>query len=101
MMRQPPRSTRTDTLFPCTTPFRSSAHMVGIGDGTRQADGAHVEFLRGVKNPIGLKCGPTLEPDALLRLIDGLNPANEPGRDRQRTRLNSSQQCASRMPSSA
>ncbi|MFO0998149.1 MAG: 3-deoxy-7-phosphoheptulonate synthase class II [Alphaproteobacteria bacterium] len=57
-----------------------SAHMLWIGDRTRQPDGAHVEFLRGVKNPIGLKAGPTLAPDELLRLIDILNPTNEPGR---------------------
>lgn len=57
-----------------------SAHMVWIGDRTRQADHAHVEFLRGVKNPIGLKCGPSLETDDLLRLIDLLDPADEPGR---------------------
>ena len=54
--------------------------MVWIGDRTRQLDGAHVEFFRGIKNPIGLKCGPSLEPDELLRLIDVLNPQNEPGR---------------------
>ncbi len=57
-----------------------SAHMLWIGERTRQLDGAHVEFLRGVKNPIGLKCGPTMAPDDLLRLIDILNPANEAGR---------------------
>jgi len=57
-----------------------SAHMLWIGDRTRQPDGAHVEFLRGVKNPIGLKCGPSLAPDELLRLIDILNPHNEAGR---------------------
>lgn len=60
--------------------YDCSAHMLWIGDRTRQADGAHVEFLSGVKNPLGLKCGPTLEPDDLLRLIDALNPKNEPGR---------------------
>ena len=60
--------------------YDTSAHFVWIGDRTRQPDGAHVEFARGIKNPIGLKCGPTLEPDELLRLIDILNPANEPGR---------------------
>lgn len=54
--------------------------MLWIGDRTRQPDHAHVEFLRGVKNPIGLKCGPTSDPDELIRLIDILNPANEPGR---------------------
>ena len=57
-----------------------SAHMLWIGDRTRQADGAHVEFLRGVRNPLGLKCGPSLDPDDLLRLIDVLNPKNIPGR---------------------
>ena len=60
--------------------YDCSAHMLWIGDRTRQLDGAHVEFLRGIKNPIGLKCGPSLEPDDLLRLIDLLNPENEPGR---------------------
>ncbi|MBT7648063.1 MAG: 3-deoxy-7-phosphoheptulonate synthase class II, partial [Rhodospirillaceae bacterium] len=51
-----------------------------IGDRTRQPDHAHVEFLRGVKNPIGMKCGPSLDPEDLIRLIDILNPANEAGR---------------------
>lgn len=57
-----------------------SAHLLWIGDRTRQLDGAHVEFLRGVKNPLGLKCGPSLDPDDLIRLIDVLNPDNEAGR---------------------
>ena len=60
--------------------YDCSAHMVWIGDRTRQPDGGHVEFCRGIKNPIGLKCGPSLPVDDLLRLIDILNPANEPGR---------------------
>ncbi len=60
--------------------YDCSAHLLWIGDRTRQLDGAHVEFLRGVGNPIALKAGPSLEPDDLLRLIDALNPANEPGR---------------------
>jgi 3-deoxy-7-phosphoheptulonate synthase len=60
--------------------YDCSAHMLWIGDRTRQPDNAQVEFLRGVGNPLGLKCGPTLAPDELLRLIDALNPANEPGR---------------------
>jgi 3-deoxy-7-phosphoheptulonate synthase len=54
--------------------------MLWIGDRTRQLDHAHVEYCRGVKNPIGLKCGPSLQPDALLRLIDTLNPDDEAGR---------------------
>src|SRR5260370_7783096 len=60
--------------------YDCSAHMLWVGDRTRQADGAHVEFLRGVKNPLGLKCGPSLDTADLLRLIDVLNPENEPGR---------------------
>ena len=60
--------------------FDTSAHMLWIGERTRQPDGAHVEFCRGVRNPVGLKCGPTMEPDDLLRLIDVLNPQNTPGR---------------------
>ncbi len=58
----------------------TSAHFLWIGDRTRFQGSAHVEFLRGVVNPIGIKCGPTLTADDLLRLIDTLNPANEPGR---------------------
>ncbi len=57
-----------------------SAHMLWIGDRTRQLDGAHVEYCRGVLNPIGLKCGPSLKPDELIRLIDRLNPEDEAGR---------------------
>jgi 3-deoxy-7-phosphoheptulonate synthase len=57
-----------------------SGHMIWIGDRTRQPDGAHVEYCRGVLNPIGMKCGPSLAPDELIRLIDRLNPDDEPGR---------------------
>jgi 3-deoxy-7-phosphoheptulonate synthase len=60
--------------------YDTSAHFVWIGDRTRQPDGAHVEFARGIKNPLGIKCGPSLEPDELLKLIDILNPGDEPGR---------------------
>ncbi|HUO01652.1 MAG TPA: 3-deoxy-7-phosphoheptulonate synthase class II [Rhizomicrobium sp.] len=60
--------------------YDTSAHMIWIGDRTCQLDGAHVEFCRGIKNPIGLKCGPSLEPEELLRLIAVLNPNNIPGR---------------------
>ena len=60
--------------------YCTSGHMVWIGDRTRQLDHAHVEYCRGIKNPIGLKCGPSLKADDLLRLIDMLNPDNEPGR---------------------
>ncbi|MCB1385790.1 MAG: 3-deoxy-7-phosphoheptulonate synthase class II [Nitratireductor sp.] len=61
-------------------PYATSGHMVWIGDRTRQPDHAHVEFCRGIKNPIGLKCGPSTTADGLLELIDILNPANEAGR---------------------
>lgn len=57
-----------------------SAHMLWIGDRTRQPDGAHVEFLRGVGNPIGCKVGPSMTVDDLLSVCDILNPKNEPGR---------------------
>ena len=57
-----------------------SAHMIWIGDRTRQPDGAHVEYARGVQNPIGLKCGPTMQVDDLKRLLEKLNPENEAGR---------------------
>lgn len=60
--------------------YDTSAHLVWIGDRTRQLDGAHVEFCRGIENPIGVKCGPTLAPDELLRLLDILDPENDPGR---------------------
>ncbi|MBF0342451.1 MAG: 3-deoxy-7-phosphoheptulonate synthase class II [Magnetococcales bacterium] len=60
--------------------YDCSAHMIWIGERTRQPDGAHVEFLRGVKNPLGVKIGPKANPDELLQLCDRLNPRNEPGR---------------------
>lgn len=60
--------------------YATSGHMIWIGDRTRQADHAHVEYCRGIKNPIGLKCGPSLTADGLIELIDALNPANEAGR---------------------
>jgi 3-deoxy-7-phosphoheptulonate synthase len=60
--------------------YCTSGHMLWIGDRTRQHDHAHVEFFRGIKNPIGIKCGPSLKADDLVRLIDILNPEDEPGR---------------------
>ena len=60
--------------------YATSGHMVWIGDRTRQLDHAHVEFCRGIRNPIGVKCGPSLDADGLLQLIDALNPKDEPGR---------------------
>lgn len=60
--------------------YATSGHFLWAGDRTRQLDHAHLEFLRGVKNPIGVKCGPSLDADELLKLIDLLSPQNEPGR---------------------
>jgi 3-deoxy-7-phosphoheptulonate synthase len=60
--------------------YDTSAHMLWIGDRTRDPDEAHVEFLRGVANPVGVKAGPSQDPDTLIRLIDTLNPQNEAGR---------------------
>lgn len=60
--------------------YDTSAHMLWVGDRTRQTDGAHLEFLRGVANPLASKVGPTTDPDDLIRLIDILNPDNEAGR---------------------
>ena len=57
-----------------------TTHMPWIGERTRQLEGAHVEFFRGIQNPVGVKIGPTCEPDELLRLIEVLNPQDEPGK---------------------
>ncbi len=70
--------TRVDSTSGAT--IAGSGHMIWIGDRTRQPDGAHVEFARGVINPIGLKCGPTLTTGHLKSLMAKLNPENEPGR---------------------
>lgn len=70
--------TRTDSTS--GDPYACSAHFLWIGDRTRQPDGAHVEFLRGVKNPLGMKVGPSMDPAELVKLTEILNPNNEPGR---------------------
>ncbi|MFS1702875.1 class II 3-deoxy-7-phosphoheptulonate synthase [Alteromonas sp. AMM-1] len=70
--------TRVDTLT--GKPYDCSAHMVWIGERTRQLDHAHIEFFRGIHNPIGVKVGPSMAEDELIRLIDALNPTNDPGR---------------------
>lgn len=60
--------------------YDTSAHFIWIGDRTRQLDGAHVEFFRGVQNPIGIKVGPTMETDELVRLLDIVDPQRQDGR---------------------
>ncbi len=60
--------------------YATSAHLVWVGNRTRQPDGAHIEFLRGIANPVGIKCGPDLDPEELIRLLDILNPTDEAGR---------------------
>lgn len=70
--------TRVDTLTDKW--YNCSAHMLWIGERTRQLDHAHIEFFRGIHNPIGVKVGPTIDEDELIRLVDALNPDNTPGR---------------------
>ena len=60
--------------------YNTSAHFLWIGDRTRQLDGAHVEYFRGIENPIGVKVGPTMGDDELVRLLDILDPNKEPGK---------------------
>ncbi|MCB1528988.1 MAG: 3-deoxy-7-phosphoheptulonate synthase class II, partial [Hyphomicrobiaceae bacterium] len=60
--------------------YATSGHMLWVGDRTRQPDHAHIEYARGIKNPIGLKCGPSIDADGLLKLMEILDPDNEPGR---------------------
>ncbi len=78
LLRYEEALTRVDSLT--GSYVDTSAHMLWIGDRTRQLDHAHVEFLSGVENPIGMKCGPSIDPDDMLRIIDRLNPENEAGR---------------------
>mmetsp|Transcript_38464 Transcript_38464/g.96772 ORF Transcript_38464/g.96772 Transcript_38464/m.96772 type:complete len:231 (-) Transcript_38464:1197-1889(-) len=60
--------------------YNQGAHFVWLGDRTRALDGAHIEYARGISNPIGLKCGPSLDPDELIELVQRLNPDHEKGR---------------------
>ncbi|TFY97096.1 class II 3-deoxy-7-phosphoheptulonate synthase [Ramlibacter humi] len=77
--------------------YGGSAHMLWLGERTRQLDGAHVEFLRGVRNVIGVKLGPSANPDDVLRLLDALDPSQEPGRIVLISRMGSGQ-VAERLP---
>lgn len=78
LLRYEEAMTRVDSLT--GEWYDTSAHMLWVGERTRQLDNAHLEFLSGIANPIGAKVGPTTEPDYLIQLIDRLNPKNEPGR---------------------
>ncbi len=60
--------------------YNTAAHMIWIGDRTRQLDGAHIEYMKGINNPIGVKAGPTMDPEELIKLCNTLNPQNEAGR---------------------
>jgi len=60
--------------------YNTAAHMVWIGDRTRQLDGAHIEYMKGINNPIGVKAGPSMNPEDLVKLCNTLNPKNEAGR---------------------
>lgn len=74
-------STRlTATSVPVEAPYVLSAHTIWLGDRTRQLDGAHIEFFRGIRNPIGIKVGPTMKPDELVRLLEIVDPLCEKGR---------------------
>lgn len=69
------RSARLSTSSPTSpnfAPYNTSAHFLWIGDRTRQLDGAHVEYFRGIRNPIGIKVGPTMKNDELVRLLDSM-----------------------------
>jgi 3-deoxy-7-phosphoheptulonate synthase len=84
--------TREDSTRPGNW-YATTGHMLWIGDRTRQPDHAHVEYCRGIRNPLGLKCGPTSRVDELLRLIDILNPENAPGRLTLICRLGAEKAC--------
>ena len=72
--------TREDTITAEKGWYATSAHLLWVGDRTRQFDHGHIEYLSGIQNPVGIKCGPSLEKDDLLRLLDKVNPNNESGK---------------------
>ncbi len=73
---------RPGTVSPASAaePFVLSAHTIWLGDRTRQLDGAHIEFFRGIKNPVGIKVGPSMQAEELVRLLDIVDPHCEPGK---------------------
>ena len=72
--------TREDTITAEKGWYATSAHLLWVGDRTRQFDHGHIEYLSGIQNPVGIKCGPSLEKDDLIRLLDKVNPKNESGK---------------------
>ena len=72
--------TREDTITSEKGWYSTSAHLLWVGDRTRQHDHGHIEFLSGIQNPVGIKCGPSLEPDDLIKLIEKINPENDTGK---------------------
>mgnify|MGYP006057178937 CR=1 FL=1 len=72
--------TREDTITAEKGWYATSAHFLWVGDRTRQFDNGHIEYLSGIQNPVGIKCGPSLEKDDLIRLLDKVNPNNESGK---------------------
>ena len=72
--------TREDTITTEKGWYATSAHLLWVGDRTRQFDHGHIEYLSGIQNPVGIKCGPSLEKDDLIRLLDKVNPNNESGK---------------------
>ena len=72
--------TREDTITAEKGWYATSAHLLWVGDRTRQFDHGHIEYLSGIQNPVGIKCGPSLEKDDLIRLLDKVNPQNESGK---------------------
>ena len=72
--------TREDTITAEKGWYATSAHLLWVGDRTRQFDHGHIEYLSGIQNPVGIKCGPSLEKDDLIRLLDKVNPHNESGK---------------------
>jgi 3-deoxy-7-phosphoheptulonate synthase len=77
-----PSSTSSNVTTPHPNPpnafYNTSAHFLWIGDRTRQLDGAHVEYFRGIRNPIGIKVGPSMDKDELLKLLDSKLPLSAP-----------------------
>jgi 3-deoxy-7-phosphoheptulonate synthase len=80
LLRHPPSITTADPASPDTGYYATSSHFLWIGDRTRQLDGAHVEFFRGIANPIGIKIGPSMASDELVNLLNVVNPEREIGK---------------------